>query len=540
MNIAIYSKNIPISFLNYINTMEKKFSLFSQLSTQNQTLEKIDECIKITLGPTGKNGIILNKNQTLNFITSGSNLLKALEFSTYSGNILVKLFEQAALKTKIISGDGSTTTILLTCELLKSSLPLLVAGYNSVFLSNGLKKLAFFLNEKILEYSTPVSNFYQLSGIIETSLGKRVSKEIVCFLQKSISQIGRDGLLLVEENISEENEIELVQGIELDKGFASAYFVNDLKNFETIYENPYLLIANSPITSLNQIREIIEHIKLNNRSLVLVVEEINKDILSTLVLNNIQKKIKVVVIKYNSIKFMKNGILEDLALLSHSNYFESNLKNSNIIFSIDDLGQLKKVIIGKEKSTFMVSKFARLIANRRINELNRELLTSESEYEKNIFKTRIARLSGHIAKIKLGVSNKYQIDEIKQKVESLITNIKASLEEGILPGGGCFYIYLQDEVTNWSYLNLLGEEIFASNILLNSLLKPFSELCSNTNIKRHIILESIKKAGYPFGYNLLKNEFVSTLKDGLVDSAKSIRAILWNSLTIVSIIITSE
>jgi chaperonin GroEL len=520
--------------------MEKKFSLFSQFSTQNQTLEKIDECIKITLGPTGKNGIILNKNQTLSFITSGSNLLKALEFSTYSGNILVKLFQQAALKTKIISGEGSTTTILLTCELLKSSLPLLVAGYNSVFLSNGLKKLAFFLNEKILEYSTPVSNFSQLSGIVETSLGKRVSKEILAFLQKSISQIGRDGLLLVEENISEENELELVQGIELDKGFASAYFVNDLKNFETIYENPYLLIANSPITSLNQIREIIEHIKLNNRSLVLVVEEINKDILSTLVLNNIQKKIKVVVIKYTSIKFMKNGILEDLALLSHSNYFQSNLKNSNTIFSIADLGQLKKAIIRKEKSTFMVSKFAKLIANRRINELNRELLTSESEYEKNIFKTRIARLSGHIAKIKLGVSNKYQIDEIKQKVENLIINIKASLEEGILPGGGCFYIYLQEEITNWSYLNLLGEEIFAANILLDSLLKPFSELCSNTNIKRHLILESIKKAGYPYGYNLLKNEFVSTLKDGLVDSAKSIRAILWNSLTIVSIIITSE
>jgi chaperonin GroEL len=520
--------------------MEKKFSLFSQLTNQNETLEKIDECIKITLGPTGKNGIVLNKNQTLNFITSGSNLLKALEFSTYSGNVLIKLFEQAALKTKIICGDGSTTTILLTCQLLKSSLPLLVAGYNSVFLSNGLKKLAFFLNEKVLEYSTPVSNFSQLSGIIETSLGKRVSKEIVCFLQKSITQIGRDGLLLVEENIIEENELEVVQGIELDKGFASAYFVNDLKNFETVYDNPYILIANSPINSLNQIREIIEHIKLNNRPLVLVVEEISKDILSTLVLNNIQKKIKVVVIKYSSIKFMKNGILEDLALLSHSNYFESNLKNSNNIFYVDDLGQLKKAIIRKEKSTFMVSKFARLIGNRRINELNRELLTSESEYEKNIFKTRIARLSGHIAKIKLGFSNKYQIDEIKQKVENLITNIKATLEEGILPGGGCFYIYLQDEVTNWSYLNLLGEEIFAGNLLLDSLVKPFSELCSNSNISKHKIFESIKKAGYPYGYNLLKNQFVSTLKDGLVDSTKSIRAILWNSLTIVSIIITSE
>jgi chaperonin GroEL len=273
-------------------------------------------------------------------------------------------------------------------------------GYNAIFISNGLKRLSYFLVDKVLEFSRPIS---QLPEIVDskTSLGKKVNNDLFLLLKDCVNQIGRDGLILVEENISPENEIEVVQGIELDKGYASSYFVNDLKNFEVVYENPYLLITNNPINSLNQIRDVIEYVKTNNKPLVIVAEEINKDIVSTLVLNNIQKKLKVVVVKYSSIKFMKNGLLEDLALLTHSNYFVSNLKDSNVTFTLEDLGQVEKVIIKKEKSTFIVSKFAKLIAKRRINELNRELLTSETEYEKNLFKTRIARLSGYIAKVKL-------------------------------------------------------------------------------------------------------------------------------------------
>jgi chaperonin GroEL len=274
--------------------------------------------------------------------------------------------------------------------------------------------------EKVLEFSVPVSDISQLMGVLKTSLGKRINPELMNLLYTSISNIGKDGIILVEENISEKNEIEMVQGIELDKGYASSYFVNDLKNFEVVYENPYLLITKNPINSLNQIREIIEYIQLNNRPLVIIAEEISKDIISTLVLNNIQKKFKIAVIKYTSIQFIKTGILEDLSVLTHSNYFQSNLKNKNATLTIDDLGQAQKVIIKKDKSTFIVSKFAKIIAKRRINELNRQLLLSETDYEKSLFKTRIARLSGNITKIKIGVSN----------VDSRPNRLKSHQKEG--------------------------------------------------------------------------------------------------------------
>ena len=523
--------------------IRKNFSLFRNLQENVNALNNIDDCIKITLGPTGKTGLIANEKNELKFLTTGSLLIKSLEFPSSSANVILKLFEQASSKTYKISGDGSTTTILLCCQLLKSSLRFLLNGYNPIFLSNGLKRICFFLIEKVIELSIPVSNREQLVGVLKTSLGKRINSDLFELLKLSSAQISRDGLILVEENISQKNEIEIVEGVELDKGFASSYFVNDIKNFEAVYDNPYILISNYPINSINQIRDVIDFVKTNNKALVIVAEDINKDVVSTLVLNNIQKKLKVVVVKYTSIKFMKNGVLEDLSTLTHSNYVapvSEKVIDSNYILKVEDLGQAEKVIVKKEKTTFIISKFSKLIAKRRINELNRELLTSDSEYEKQIFKTRIARLSGKISKIKVGSSNQYQIEEERQKVENAINTMKSALEEGILPGGGSFYLHLRQELNNWASLNLIGDEIFAQQIVLEALLRPFEELFNNTNTPRYKISQNLLKLGYPYGYNLIDKKIVNTLDEGLLDSSKSVRAILWNSITLVSTIITSE
>jgi chaperonin GroEL len=394
--------------------------------------------------------------------------------------------------------------------------------------------------DKVLELAKPISNREELLGVLNTSIGKKLNKELIDLLGASINQIGRDGLILVEENISEKNEIDIVQGIELDRGFASSYFVNDMKNFEVNYENPYVLITNKPINSINQIKDVVEFVKENNRPLVIVAEEINKDIISTLVLNNIQKKLKVVVIKYTAIKFMKTGILEDLATLTYSNYALTELKENNFPIVVEDLGQAEKVIVKKGKTTFIISKFAKLIAKRRINELNRELLTSETDYEKNLFKTRIARLSGQISKIKIGLSNQYEIDEQRQKVENCMNTLKSALEEGVLPGGGTSFLALKNEIGTWSSVNLIGDEFFASQIIMEALQRPYNELFLNANVNRYQISQQLEKYGYPFGYDLITKKIGNSLETGLLDSAKAVRGILWNSISVVSTMITSE
>jgi chaperonin GroEL len=518
----------------------KKFSLLSSLEENLKTINEIYDCVKITLGPTGKNGIIFTKNFELKFITSGSILLKSLEFSKDSSNILLKLFEQSSIKTFNLSGDGSTTTSLLSTELLKNSLKFIINGYNPIFLSNGLKKLGYFLTEKVIDSSSPIQNLFQLKGILTTAVGKKLHSDLIQTLKDILPYIRRDGIIMLEENLSDQNEIEKIKGIQLEHGYASSYFVNDFKNFEVIYDNPYILITSQPLDSLNQISEIIEYIKTNNKSLVIVAEKIDKAVLSTLVLNTIQKKLKVVVIKYTAIKFLKTGILEDLATLSYANYFIPTSKKNISPLRIEDLGQVEKVIVKKEKTTFFLSNFSKVIAKHRINELNRELLTSESEDEKIIFKTRIARLSGNIIKIKIGLSNKYEIIEQRQKVENLLNTLRSALEEGILPGGGVFYLYLREELTSWSSLNLIGEEFFACTLISETLLKPFQELFQNNNLSYFLILEKILKGSYPIRYDLIQFSFLEELEKGIVDSAKSVRAILWNSISIVSTIITSE
>jgi chaperonin GroEL len=518
----------------------KKFSLLSSLEKNLKTLDDIYDSIKITLGPTGKNGIVFIKNSELKFITSGSMLLKSLEFSENSSNVLLKLFEQSSIKTFNTSGDGSTTTTLLSTELLKNSLKFIINGYNPIFLSNGLKKLGYFLVEKVIEYSTPIQTLSEINGILKTAIGKKLNIDLIQCLENCLPNIRRDGLIFIEENISNQNEIEVVEGIELDRGYASSYFVNDLKTFEVIYDNPYLLITSQPLQSLNQIREIIEYVKANNKALVIVAEDISKEILSTLILNNIQKKLKIVVIKYTAIKFLKTGILEDLATLTYANYFSPTSKKNIQSLRIEDLGQIEKVIVRKDKTTFLLSKFSKIITKRRINELNRELLTSESEDEKALFKARIARLSGNITKLKIGLSNKYEIIEQRQKIENLMNTIRSSLEEGILPGGGSFYLYLRNEIKNWGLVNLIGEEIYATNIIIEALTKPFQELFNNNNVPYPNILEKISKELYPIRYDLINQKFVNKLEKGIIDSAKSIRSILWNSISIVSTIITSE
>ena len=281
---------------------KKKFSLFQNLETNIKTIEDIDNSIKITLGPTGKNGIVSNQKGELSIITSGSALIKALEFKESSANVILKLFEQAGTKTFDVSGDGSTTTVLLSADLLRNSLRFLVNGYNPVFLSNGLKRVAFFLMDKINEFSRPVSDYNQIVGILKTNIGNNLTDNLFNLLKECVKNIERDGLILIEENNTEHDELDIVQGLELDRGFASTYFVNDMQNFEVKYDKPVILITSAPINSLNQIREIIEYVKTNNKPLVIVAEEINKDIVSTLVLNNIQKKLQVTVVKYASKK----------------------------------------------------------------------------------------------------------------------------------------------------------------------------------------------------------------------------------------------
>lgn len=520
--------------------MSKIFSFFNDLKKNLETIDIITNSVKFSLGPCAKNILSSNERKELTFLENGLSILQSLKFNTKDANTILQLLEQAAAKTYQTSGDGSTTTILITGQLLKHSLKFVSYGCNPIQINNGLKKNLFFLINKVSQLSSPILNKSELLGVIKTAIGKKFDGNLSLLFSQALLSLKRDNLILVEENILEQNEIEVVNGIELEQGYASSYFINDYKSFEVSYTNPYVLIINNSLESISQIRDILEYIKTNKHSLIIVTNQIASDVLSTLVLNNIQKKLKIAVIKFSSIKFVKSGILEDLALLAHANLPSTgvNLSTLNLEnFRIDDLGQVEKVIIKKNTSTFIFSKFTEILKKRRINELNRELLLCEANFEKSIFKTRIARLSSNIIKIKFGLINQYQKEEKRKKIESGFQTLRSALEEGIFPGGGFGYIYLREELKNWGNLNLVGDEAYSIQILLDTLMQPTIELLSD--IKKPVLLQEVLDKNFPYTYNIENNKIEHSFNMGLVDSSKSVRSCLWNSITLTNAILIS-
>lgn len=514
--------------------MVDKFSIYKNLDKNINFILNIYKTIKITLGPTGRLGLLSNKKGDIFFLSNISSLLSYLVSGNSSQDTILKLLDECAGKTLKISGDGSTTTALIACKLLLNALRYIGSGYNAIQISTGLKQIAYFLKEKTLELSIPISTKFQIENIIKTAARNKLSVDLIDIVCKSCINVERDGLVIVEDNIVRENEIEFTQGIELDSGFASSYFINDLNRFEIQYKNPYVLILLKPLKNFGLIKNIIEYVKKENRPLVIIVEQIAEEILSNLVLNSIQKKLKIVVIKYSAIKFIKTGILEDLGLLSYL-----TVQDESKEINPESLGQVQKIIVQKNRSVFILSKQAKILANRRINELNRELLLCETNYEKEIFKIRIARLTSNLVKIKLGFTDKYQVKNERKKVENILTLVGATLEEGLLPGGGSAYLYLKEELKNWAYVNLVGDQIHATQLVSESLTAIPLELFKNANIKTYGMWDSIISLGFPFSYNVIEKQIVNSFNNGLLDSAKQVRASIWNSLTISATIISS-
>jgi chaperonin GroEL len=514
-----------MKLISFLSSLENSWKI---------SIAPIYQAVKIILGPTGKNGLALISESEICFLTSGSSILKNLEFEEKTPQIFLKLLEQACFKTLQISGDGSTTTALLTTTSLQLALKYIINGYNPIFLSNGIKKLGYFFLFKTNQSSIPIDNLDQLEGLFLTLIGKKVpfflTENLKCFLPS----LRKDSLLIVEENISQETEIETLEGIQLERGYASSYFVNNLTNFEVCYENPYVLISSSPLTSFSQIENVLYFIKDVQKPLVIIAEIIDKELLSQLILNYLQKKIQLVVIKYSSIQFLKTGILEDLATLSYCS------STNSICFQKEDLGQVEKVIIQKEKSLFLFSKLSKVLAKRKANELARDFLNSDSEDEKIIYQKRLARLSGNILKIKLGNSNHYQIKEERQKVEKLLIALQSSLEEGILPGGGSFYLTLRSEIAPWSLANLIGEEALAGPLLAQALFKLFKQLFENNGQSSWTAFEKISSSSSGIRYDLIQKKWIKSDESFLLDSAKSIRAIFWNSINLLSTVLLSQ
>lgn len=520
--------------------MKKTFSQ-AFLVDNNSIFEKIKNSLPLSLGPKGSSVMLFQNNSEIKFLSNGSSIINSFDFLAKEEQIFGKSLKYLAKKNQLNSGEGSLSVCLFFGHLIFFSRIFLISGHNPIALAKGFQKLSFFISNLIFQNSMAIRTKNDIKGILKSNLGEKMDRDMTLFLLNSFKNVKREAFIQIEENIFAQNEFSKIEGIEIEKGFLSPYFINDFSAFRVSYDNALLLISTSPLTEISQIQVLLDFSIKENLPLILITESISKDLLSILLLNYLKKKIKIAIIKYSSIQSLKTGLLEDLALMTQTNYLEREFLKGEVLkrsYKVIDLGLVHKVFIYKDKAQFVFSKFSKVMIKRRLNELNRELLLAETNYEKILYENRISRLSGNLLKIKISNEKHINIVDLKKKIENLALNLRSTLEEGYLSGGFSFYLFTSKQIQYWSSFNLIGEELYSSQILINSLEKFSFDFLKNIKNNRFIIFQNLLEISYPNTFDLINEEYVNGLKKKIFSSSKTIKFLFLHSLSLLSTLIT--
>ena len=484
-----------------------------------------------TLGPMARHAIIHKKNST-QFVDDGATILKEVNVESKIDEPIFQLVKQASLKTDKLVGDGTTTTILLICSLLEESFYFVTAGVQPIFLVKGLKKTANYLVQKIRYFSFPITSQQQIVNLLTNTLGPTLT-DFKNALYSAIVKKGKTRVIELEEHYAEQinSTVEVFEGLQFDKGLVSSYFLKNPEESSITLTNPYLLITDLELTSLTLIQEILEVVRERNATLCLIAENFDQQLISTLVINNLNENLNVIPIRAPYFGLKKTKILQDLAIATTATFISQDTYPKDYVFQLSDLGRAKTMSVSLAASTVMLLPTAKINVQRRISELQREILVNDSVYEKDILKQRITFLSSGIVKVNLYAPTATELSSLKYKVQDSINSLSTSFQEGVVISSSSLFVHLSELVQNWSMLNLYGDEIFALTILKKSFLFPFYQLCLNSNDSYPLLSAAILQKGYPFGFDFSKKEIVNFKEYSLLDSAKMLRVIVQNSIS---------
>nr|WDB00064.1 chaperonin GroEL [Cyanidium sp. THAL103] len=515
--------------------MSKKFILHKDKArfTLKKGIDKLSKAVGVTLGPKGRN-VVLGKIYGLpQIINDGATIAKEIELQDHIENIGAHLIKQAALKTNDIAGDGTTTSTILAHSILTEGLKYISIGVNAIDLRRGIQKAESFILNEIRSLSRPVKYLNSINDIASISSGN--NNDIGLIIAQAINIVGKDGILSLEENNLPYTELKIIQGIKFDKGYISPYFIENNKTREIILENPLIIIINKQIKSVKEeLLPILTHTRKLNKPLLIIVEDISTEILSTLILNKLKGVVNVVAVRTPGLGNNKKDFLEDLATVVGSRIIIKDMNLNNAF------GKAKKVIISQNSTTIITDKISKSKIKFRCEEIRNQILISNSDIDKQHLKERLAKLNGTIAIIKVGASTEIEMKESKLRFEDAINASKAAISEGIIPGGGSALAHISDKLKNWMDLNLKGNEFLGALIIKKSLISPFKKIIENSGKNPNLIFEIFKNKGDEIGYDSLTDSFVNMYDAGIIDATKVIRLALQNAIAIASIIITTD
>ena len=499
----------------------------------------LSEAVAVTLGPKGRNVVLDKIGGMPQIVNDGVTIAREINLPDHLENTGVSLIRQAASKTNDVAGDGTTTATVLAYAMVTEGLRNVIAGSNPIGIKLGMEKATQYLVQQINEFAQPVEDIQSIQQVASISAGN--DEEIGTLISNALSKVGKEGVIALEEGKKTETELEITEGMKLEKGFISPYFVNDLDKMETFYDNPYILLTDKRITLVQQdLLPILEQITKIKRPLLIIAEDVEKEALATLILNKLKGIINVVAIRAPGFGELRKLMLEDIAILTNGTVIsqDAGLNLDNIQLNL--LGQARRVIVTKDSTTIVGNGSTLEEVNIRCEQLRKQVNLVDTSYDKEKLQDRIAKLSGGIAVIRVGAVTETEMKDRKLRLEDAINATRAAVEEGIVPGGGSTLVHFAENLIIWAKTNLKEDEFIGANILAKAILAPLRRIVENAGINGAVVIEKVQQKEFEIGYNAAYDIFGNMYEQGIVDPAKVTRSALQNATSIASMILTTE
>ena len=497
-------------------------------------VDTLADTVKVTLGPKGRN-VVLEKAFGSPLITNdGVTIAKEIELEDHFENMGAKLVSEVASKTNDIAGDGTTTATVLTQAIVREGLKNVTAGANPIGIRRGIEAAVAAAVEELKVIAQPVANKEAIAQVAAVSSR---SEKVGEYISEAMERVGNDGVITIEESRGMETELEVVEGMQFDRGYLSQYMVTDNEKMVADLENPYILVTDKKISNIQDILPLLEEVLKTSRPLLIIADDVAGEALPTLVLNKIRGTFNVVAVKAPGFGDRRKAMLEDIAVLTGATVITEDLGLELKDATMESLGQASKVTVDKDSTVIVEGAgSAEAIANR-VNLIKSQLETTTSEFDREKLQERLAKLSGGVAVVKVGAATETALKEMKLRIEDALNATRAAVEEGIVAGGGTALVNVIAKVAE---LDLEGDDATGRNIVLRALEEPVRQIAYNAGYEGSVIIDKLKNSQVGTGFNAANGEWVDMVGAGIIDPVKVTRSALQNAASVASLILTTE
>ena len=499
-------------------------------------VNQLADTVRVTLGPKGRN-VVLDKSFGAPLITNdGVTIAKEIELEDVFENMGAQLVKEVATKTNDVAGDGTTTATVLAQAMVNAGMKNLAAGANPIILRKGMKKATACAVETSGKMSQKVNGKEHIARVAAISAGDEAVGQLVA---DAMEKVSNNGVITIEESKTMQTELDLVEGMQFDRGYISAYMATDMDKMEAVLDNPYILITDKKISNIQEILPLLEQIVQSGAKLLIIAEDVEGEALTTLIVNKLRGTFNVVAVKAPGYGDRRKAMLEDIAILTGGTVISSELGYELKDTTMDMLGRAKSVKVQKENTVIVDGEGDKEALQSRIAQIKKQIEETTSDFDREKLQERLAKLSGGVAVIRVGAATETEMKEAKLRLEDALAATRAAVEEGIICGGGSAYIHASKEVAKLA-ASLEGDEKTGAGIVLKALEAPLYHIAANAGLEGSVIINKVRESEVGVGFDALKEEYVDMVSAGILDPAKVTRSALQNATSVASTLLTTE